>query len=125
MLKLDGNTAVFLLYCYVRCAGIKRKVNADISQIKETISLKTPSEIALGLHLAQFGEALRSMAEELLPNRLTDYLYELAEKFNAFYRDCPVEGAPEQNSRLLLLEATSRVMDKGLNLLGLKTVEKM
>lgn len=127
MLRFDGNTAVFLLYSYVRVAGIKRRLNLQIADVlkQSHISLQHPSEIALGLHLAQFSEALDAMDRELLPNRLTDYLYELANKFNAFYRDCTVEGTPEQNSRLLLAEATARVMETGLDLLGVKTVNKM
>lgn len=84
-----------------------------------------PSEIALALHVLQFGETLEAMTKDLLPNRLCDYLYGLAEKFNAFYRDCRVEGADEENSRLMLCEAVSRILKKGLNILGLKTVERM
>jgi arginyl-tRNA synthetase len=127
MLRFEGNTAAFLMYAYVRVAGIKRKVKVDVEQLKQTdqILLEHPSEMALGIHLAQFGEALEMVADDLLPNRLTDYLYGLAEKFNAFFRDCRVEGSPEQNSRLLLCETVASVMKQGLEILGLKTVEKM
>lgn len=127
MLKFEGNTAAFLMYCYVRVAGIKRKIKANISELEKntSITLSHPTELALGLHLSQFGETIHLVVRDLLPNRLTDYLYGLAEKFNAFYRDCPVEGSPEQNSRLLLCEACARVMQKGLHLLGVDTVEKM
>jgi arginyl-tRNA synthetase len=89
------------------------------------MDLKHPSEISLGLHLRRFGETLELMARDLLPNRLTDYLYELAEKFNAFFRDCRVEGTPEEGSRLVLCELTARVMKQGLEILGLETVERM
>ena len=65
------------------------------------------------------------MSRDLLPNRLCDYLYELAEKFHAFFRDCRVEGSPQEDSRLLLCEATARVLEKGLNILGLKTLDQM
>lgn len=127
MLKFEGNTAAFLLYAYVRIQGIKRKGQKNIDEILKSseINLSHPSEIALALHVRQFGETLDSMARDLLPNRLTDYLFGLAEKFNAFYRDCRVEGVPEENSRLLLCEATARVMGKGLNILGLRTVSRM
>lgn len=127
MLKFEGNTAAFLLYAYVRIEGIKRKVNVDILNIieKENIQLEHPSEISLGLHLAQFSEVLNQVAQDLLPNRLAEYLYNLAEKFNAFFRDCRVEGTAEQNSRLLLCELTARILRQGLSILGLHTVEKM
>ena len=127
MLRFEGNTAAFLMYSYVRIHGIQRKIEADFSEIKSKacIHLKHPSEIDLGLHLLRFQESLLVMAEDLLPNRLTDYLYTLAEKFNAFFRDCRVEGTPEQNERLLLCEASARVLQQGLNILGLRTVNRM
>ena len=127
MLRFEGNTAVFLLYSYVRINGIKRKTNRSLAQLikNEKIELTHPSEMALGLHVRRFGETLEMLARDLLPNRLTDYLYELAEKFNAFFRDCRVEGSKEEASRLLLCEATARVFKQGLHILGLKTVDRM
>lgn len=125
MLRFEGNTAAFILYSYVRALGIQRKTGVDIQSIKEKIQLEHPSEIALGLHLAKFHETLERAIDELLPNRLTDYLYTLAEKFNAFFRDCRVDGALEQNSRLLLCEVTALTLKTGLNLLGIHTLEKM
>ena len=127
MLKFEGNTAAFLLYAYVRINGIKRKVGKEISDVMKRahIALSDPAEIDLALHLRRFGEVLDSMANDLLPNRLCEYLYELAEKFNAFFRDCRVEGSPQEESRLLLCDATSKVMEKGLHLLGLKTLDRM
>ncbi|MES2121492.1 MAG: arginine--tRNA ligase [Chlamydiota bacterium] len=127
MLKFEGNTAAFLLYAYVRIQGIKRKVGKDVAQLKKTehVHLEHPSEIALGLHLLQFGEVLEMMSRDLLPNRLCDYLYALAEKFHAFFRDCRVEGSEQESSRLLLCEASARILEKGLEILGLKTLERM
>ncbi len=123
MLRFEGNTAVFLLYAYVRINGIQRKTGTDGA--KTGVALQHPSEIALGLHLRRFGETLELMARDLLPNRLTDYLYELAEKFNAFYRDCRVDGTPEEKSRLILCHAAARILKQGLEILGLKTVDHM
>ncbi len=127
MLRFEGNTAAFVMYSYVRVQGILRKVGIDPTSLIATtkIALQHPTEIALGLHLAQFGETLDLMAEDLMPNRLTEYLYTLAETFNAFFRDCRVEGSSEQNSRLLLTELTGRVLKQGMNILGLVTVERM
>lgn len=125
MLRFEGNTAAFLLYAYVRIQSIKRKVGKDISSIKDKINLEHPTEIDLALHLRRFGETLQAVAEELLPNRLAEYLYTLAEKFHAFFRDCRVEGTPQEGSRLLLCEATGRILHQGLEILGLKTLNKM
>lgn len=127
MLRFEGNTAAYLMYSYVRVAGIKRKVKANIDAVlvSSHIHLEHPSEISLGLHLARFPEALDAVSRELLPNRLTDYLYTLAEKFNAFFRDCRVEGTVQESSRLLLCEASARVLKRGLEILGVHPVERM
>ncbi|MBI5272684.1 MAG: arginine--tRNA ligase [Chlamydiia bacterium] len=127
MLRFEGNTAVFLLYAYVRIQGIQRKVRADLSAVikQHRIALQHPTEITLGLHLRRFGEILEMITQDLMPNHLTEYLYELAEKFNAFFRDCRVEGSSEEMSRLLLCELTARVLRQGLEILGLKTVDRM
>jgi arginyl-tRNA synthetase len=102
-------------------------VGVDVQELikDHTIKLEHPSEISLGLHLCRFGEVLETLSFELCPNRLTDYLYELAQRFNAFFRDCRVEGSPEQNQRLLLCESVALVMKKGLEMLGLQTVDRM
>ncbi len=128
MLRFEGNTAAFLMYAYVRVAGIKRKVGIEITTLKKlktVIRLEHPTEITLGLRLCQFAEVLDQITYDLLPNRLTDYLYGLAEQFNAFFRDCRVEGDPAQNSRLLLCEVVANTLRTGMTILGLKTVERM
>lgn len=127
MLNFEGNTAAYLLYSYVRIQGIKRKVNKDINAVYATtpIKLEHPTEVVLGLKLRQFGETLAYMDRDLLPNRLSDYLYDLAEKFHAFFRDCRVEGVSEESSRLVLCELTGRILKQGLYILGLKTMDRM
>jgi arginyl-tRNA synthetase len=127
MLKFEGNTAAFLLYAYVRIQSIQRKTGVDIANIldKTKISLEEPIEISLALLTCQFSEVLNDTVRELLPNRLTDYLYRLAEKFHVFFHQCRVEGSPKQNSRLLLCEAVAKTLHQGMQLLGLKPLEKM
>jgi arginyl-tRNA synthetase len=127
MLQFEGNTAAFVCYAFVRVQSIKRKVGVDINQLlsTETINLQTPEEIELGLQLLRFPEMLNSFAAELLPNRITDYLYHLSEKFHVFFHNCRVEGTTEQNSRVLLCEAVALVLKQGLELLGLRPLQKM
>ena len=47
------------------------------------------------------------------------------EKFHTFFHNCRVEGVPEQNSRLLLCETVAQVLARGIDILGLKPLEKM
>lgn len=129
MLKLEGNTAAFLIYAYVRTAGIKRKLsNSEFSPQEHGLSpihLVHAMELNLAVHLLRFPEMVNEVADDLFPNRLCEYLFELANHFNQFFRDCRIIGSEEQASRLSLSELTAKVLKLGMGLLGLKTVEKM
>ena len=129
MLALQGNTAPYLQYACARIASIRRKapVAATASQPAAPIGLEAPEEAALAKHLLNFGLTLEAVAEEYRPNYLCNYLYELAGKFTSFYENCPVLKAeePTRSSRLALCDLTARVLKKGLETLGIETVEQM
>ncbi|GFR41960.1 hypothetical protein Agub_g2757 [Astrephomene gubernaculifera] len=127
MLNLKGNTAVYLLYAHARIAGIVRKAGQDVYSLAAStpVALDHPKELELALHLCKLPEALEDAIEELAPNRLTDYLYELSERFNSFYVDCKVLGSEQEASRLLLSEATAVVMRKCFELLGIKPLYRI
>lgn len=124
MLRFDGNTATFIMYAYVRAVSIQRKIGAAVPH-PTALEVSHPTEMALGVALLRFGEALRAMTEELMPHRLTDYLYGLAVQFHAFFRDCRVEGSSEEQSRLVLCHLTAQTLKLGLSILGVDTVERM
>lgn len=92
MLDLRGNTAVYMLYAHARIASIIRKVGKDPSTLFGTAQLRLdhPAEVTLAMHVARFPEAVETVLEELAPNRLTEYVYDLAEKFSGFYTECKV-----------------------------------
>lgn len=126
MLQFEGNTAAFLMYAYVRIHGIKRQMKEQVIQAKPAnIDLTHPHELALGLHLAQFHECLEIITEDLMPHHLCEYLYQLADKYNAFFRDCRVIGSPEQDARLALCALAEKTLKTGMDLLGLTTIERM
>lgn len=54
------------------------------------LQLLHPAEVALGLHIVRLPEAVEDMLEELYPNKITDFVYELSDKFSSFYTECQV-----------------------------------
>ncbi|MGK7901416.1 MAG: arginine--tRNA ligase [Hormoscilla sp.] len=129
MLSLQGNTAPYLLYAYVRIQGISRKGEIDFSQLAENgkVLLSEPTELVLAKHLLQLSEVILAVEADLMPNRLCQYLFELSQKFNQFYDRCPVLKAAdrERTSRLLLCDLTARTLKLGLSLLGISVLERM
>jgi arginyl-tRNA synthetase len=129
MLSLQGNTAPYMLYAYVRIRGISRKGEIDFEglSIAPAINLNHELELALAKHLIQLPEILDAVSEDLMPNRLCQYLFELSQKFNQFYDQCPVLQAETSDrlSRLVICHITAKTLKLGLNLLGIQVLEKM
>ncbi|MDR2117182.1 MAG: arginine--tRNA ligase [Planctomycetaceae bacterium] len=131
MLAMNGNTATYMQYAFARVQSIFVKGNIDVRKIRtktEKLFLTEPAERALALELLKFGEAIELALRDYRPNFLTAYLFELANKYSVFFEQCPVLKAADDNlktSRLLLCDLTARTLQKGLELLGIETVERM
>jgi arginyl-tRNA synthetase len=92
------------------------------------VILQQPEDRALALQLLRWPEALTAAAAEYKPSLVTSYLWDLANVLTAFYEKCPVlkaETPALRQSRLLLCDLTARVIRQGLELLGIRTVERM
>ncbi len=133
MLALQGNTAVYLLYAYARIRSIYRKTaesagSSDIYSPQVNIGLHEDAERAIALRLLKFGDALNAVASDLMPHTLCGYLYDLAGDFMRFFESCPVKQAPDpatRASRMRLCDVTARTLRVGLDLLGIRVVERM
>ncbi len=131
MLAMDGNTATYMQYAYARNRSIFRRGEVDPASLRtQPVKpiLDTAEERALAVQLLRFNEALDSAAKEYKPNLITAYLWDLAKAASRFYDNCPALKAPTpdlRQSRLLLCDLTARVIQRGLDLLGIRTVERM
>jgi arginyl-tRNA synthetase len=126
MLALQGNTAPYLQNAYVRVRSIFRKAGEAAAKIEKFV-LNEAAEITLAKRLCQFAEIVPQVLNDFRPNILANYLFELANSFHAFYEACPVlrSDEPVRSSRLALCDLTGRVLQRGLDLLGIKVPEKM
>jgi arginyl-tRNA synthetase len=137
MLALQGNTAPYLQNAYVRIQSIFRKDVATPLRggergtghrpVATKIEINEPTERNLAKRLCQFAEIVPTILNDFRPNVLANYLFELANNFHAFYEASPVLKAdePTRSSRLTLCQLTADVLQRGLDLLGIKVPEKM
>jgi len=126
MLALQGNTAPYLQNAYVRIRSIFRKAGEPPPKAVNFV-LNDAAEINLAKKLCQFAEIVPQVLNDFRPNILANYLFELANSFHAFYEACPVLKSDEstRSSRLALCDLTGRVLQRGLDLLGIGVPEKM
>lgn len=126
MLDPKGNSAVFLFYAYARIRAIQRKAGIDVTQIPpSSLKVEHPAERELALKLLQFPDTIEAILVNLHLHQLTDYLWELCNTLTGFYTKCKVIGEKEQESRLLICEATRKVLFKSFFLLGFTPLEKI
>ncbi|MBA7598606.1 Arginine--tRNA ligase [subsurface metagenome] len=138
MLAFEGNSDPYLQYAAVRCARILAKASpedrkrlekpkdADIPRM--VAEIEEPESIELLMHLGRFPQAIAEAAERYAPHALAFYLYDLAAALSRFYTKVPVLKAQTDAARLArltLVEATGRVLRRGLALLGIETPEEM
>ncbi len=128
MLALQGDTAPYLQYSYVRIRSIFRKLDGDFDSAAIDLLLEAPEEIHLARLALRFGELLPTVLDDHRPNLLANHLLELARAFHSFFEACPVLKAGDsatRDSRLALCELASRVLSHGLGLLGIRCPERM
>jgi arginyl-tRNA synthetase len=136
MLAMTGNTATYMQYAYARNRSIFRKAGlipggVDESRFRTAPPvpfLTTPHERDLGVALLRLEEALADAAADYQPSAITSFLWDLSKSYSGFFQNCPVlkaETTALRDSRLLLCDLTARVIRQSLDLLGIRTVERM
>jgi arginyl-tRNA synthetase len=137
MLAFEGDTGPYLLYALVRIKSIFRKAaerGIDVSRFEPAtgatpipFAISEPAEKTLALALLRYPAAVASVADTLKPHLLCAHLHDLAGAFAGFFQACPVLQAdePTRSARLRLCALTARVLEDGLNTLGIPTVERM
>jgi arginyl-tRNA synthetase len=127
-LSLEGDTAPYIQYTHARASRILEKsvrtptIDVDFSLLKEKPELDLIKTIGL------FNLQVRDATNNLSPKVIARYCHDLAVAFNSFYEKSKVLGLDDtdlENSRLCLVNSFKIVLEKALDLLGIKAPERM
>lgn len=121
-ISFEGNTGPYVLYTYARAKSLLRKAG---KKTKSTNLSLTDKEKSILVALSKFPEISKRAADELSPNFVANYAYELAQSFNEFYHSEKVIGSENEYSKLQIVQACAIVLQNALGLLGIKTLEVM
>ncbi|MBQ2591798.1 MAG: arginine--tRNA ligase, partial [Candidatus Riflebacteria bacterium] len=128
MLALNGNTAPYLQYAHARICSIFRKAGESIDDYSAKAVISSPEERELMMKIMDLKQAVISVATDLRPHVLCNYLYELSVCFSSFYDKCSVmncEDASIKASRLEICNMTRKTLALGLGLLGIEVPREM
>jgi arginyl-tRNA synthetase len=131
-LSFEGHAAPYIQYAHARASRILENGGIDISALASNLEAldfgeAQPEELALLSAIADFPGVVHRAAEELRPLHITNYVFEVAKRFNDFYHACPVliSEEPVRTARLTLVAATRTTLKNGLALLGIEAPEIM
>ncbi len=126
-LDFEGNSGPYLLYTYVRLGSILEKENVKNKVVKHNIENLGEEEIKALRLLMQWPQIMNDFTEHLQPNFICEYLFELASLMNSYYHEVPILKSEKgvRETRLALLQSVRLVLQNGLNILNINTVEKM
>jgi len=124
-LSFEGESSPYIQYSYARANSILKKIKLEKKFNFNLLDKK--EEISLIKLLNEFQNIINKSLRDLKPNYIANYSYDLAQKFNEFYHNCPVikENKELRNARLALVLCFTYVLKTSLNLLGIEAPEKM
>lgn len=127
-IDFNGNTGPFIQYTYARICSLQRRAEGVAGGVPTGYVL-APKEIELIKHLVEFPDVVATAAREHAPSVVAAYVYDLAKEYNQYYHDHPIlkEGvaAADKQFRLALSNVVARVVEKGMNLLGIELPDRM
>jgi len=125
-LSLEGESGPYIQYTYARCKSILRQSSLSSKEFN-VAELSFEEEKLLRL-LYRFPEVVRSAAQNFSPHMVASFVFDIAQAYNNFYaknRVLQADTKEQKDFRLLLTAATAQIIQNSLNLLGIKTLERM
>jgi arginyl-tRNA synthetase len=125
MLNQKGNTAVYLMYSYIRVCSILRKLGDEKDLKSKKFEFTDDAERLLARQLILFVETLDMAQSKLQINRICDFLYSLATRVAEAYNQYKVLNNEHTEKRILLILAVKKIMEKCFYLLGIRTIDRI
>lgn len=125
-LQLTGNTGPYLQYAYTRVSKILQKAGDFPLTFQKTEKVNN-SEFQLIKLINLWNFIQRETLETKSISNIADYAYNLSSAFHSFYENSHVLKSPAdiKNFRLTLITAYQKIIQEVLNIMGIKTLEKM
>jgi len=126
IMSLEGDSGPYLQYTYARCKSVLSKTKIkEFKNLNEIPKEINKDEMGLLKEFYKFSEKIVEASERYSPSVIAEYILGIARKYNEFYAKNRIINEKEEVFRLFLTQITASVIETGLDLLGIETVEKM
>ena len=124
--KSEKNPIFYIQYAHARiCTILDQNNNTDNPKLS---LLNHEQEVKLIYLLIEFEDLILKLSEDLEPQLLANYLFNLAAKFHKYYSTCRIindDNDELTKSRLYLINAIKITLSNGLNILGISSPDRM
>ncbi len=131
-ISFEGNTGPYILYTIVRIKSIlmkyKELTGSDLNDTGSIIPSDIPGEISLMLEASKFNDVIEHSFEENAPNKICQYIYDIANAFNSFYHENKIitqEDKGKQKSWISLISLVQGILETCIELLGFEAPDRM
>ena len=128
--SFEGNSGPYILYTIVRIKSIIEKYKAqggDVSLCRIGYPVNA-EEKELMKALTFFAPTMEAAYEELAPNKVCAFIYDLANALNSFYHETKILSCEDEAKKaqfIALIDLTRRVLETCINVLGFSAPERM
>ena len=134
--KSKDNPLYYVQYCYARISSVFRNLNKNINDdinISNYDFNYSEDEIKIFKKISQWPKCIEVATSRLEPHRIPVYLYELSSEFHSYWNlgkdDVSKRFIEKDNTikdeKVIFLKIVSNVIKSGMNIIGVKTPEKM
>jgi arginyl-tRNA synthetase len=127
-LAVKGDSGPYLQYTYARLKAILVKAGEAAEEKADATLLTDQSELFLIKHFLELSPTIREATELIAPQKIALYAYELANLANNFYEKVRIlddESTARKSARLLLVKTTAEILSRALDILGIKTPDRI
>ena len=134
--KSKENPLYYVQYCYARISSIFRNIDMKIADevvVKNYEFNFNQDEIKILKKISQWPKCVEISTNKLEPHRIPVYLYELSSEFHSYWNMGKNDESKRfinkdnkiSDEKLVFLKVISNVIKMGMNIVGVKTPEKM
>lgn len=127
----NDNPVYYVQYAHARICTMLKQAEAKGIEIKQTFDsslLTSEKELDLLKKLGEFPNVITDAAEKHAPQKITQYVFDLASLLHSFYNAEKVldtENLELTNARIALMKAVRITIANALKLIGVNAPEKM
>ena len=123
--SFTGESGIYILYSIVRINSILKNVEKTLT---DNLQFIHPIEHKIIRQLYQFPDVIQELLQSYEPAHLTKYLFNLTQLFSKFYEQITIlheEDIDLKASRVRLVCAIKTVLENGLKILGIDSIDHM